>query len=304
MPPLRRRRAFTLIELLVVIAIIAILIGLLLPAVQKVREAAYRMRCSNNLRQITLALHNYHGEFDKFPKSGDVGTGLGWHVTVLPYLELNAVFGRIDKTPGVSYTAPSKLIAGTFRIDSFLCPSSPVEKMLLDPPHGVQPPELFNGTIAPYTTHYYGVLGPKGTNPATGQPYKVDNSGPNGGLALQGFFTFDVARKFDDLPDGASNTLAVGEMSWTDNVIGTRYRTWHRGCDTTNYVCGGCRNVATGINTHSIAIFNDMAFGSQHPGGTHFAAGDGSVRFVSERVNLGVYLSAASRDGGETVAID
>jgi prepilin-type processing-associated H-X9-DG protein len=105
------------------------------------------------------------------------------------------------------------------------------------------------------------------------------------------------------VPDGTSNTLMVGEMSWFNETTGTRYRSWMRGCDT-NIVCAGARNVVNAINAPSIATFNDISMGSQHPGGTHFCMADGSVRFVRESISLGTYRGMASRDGGETMTED
>jgi prepilin-type N-terminal cleavage/methylation domain-containing protein/prepilin-type processing-associated H-X9-DG protein len=296
---LQRRSAFTLIELLVVIAIIAILIGLLLPAVQKVREAASRVRCSNNLHQLVLACHSYEGERGAWPKAGEVTTQLSWHVEVLPYMEQIAVYSQIDKGPG-AYSDANKLIGSKNRISTFLCPSALLDIMGQGPTDNVNVPELINGTISPYTTHYYGIMGPKGTNPATGQPYKVDPNGLGGygGLALQGLFNAATRNRMSDISDGASNSFAIGEMSWSNSITGTRYRSWTRGCDNLP-VCAGARNIANGINTYAIGIFNDIAMGSQHPGGTHFAMADGAVRFVSERISLGIYLATSSIDGGE-----
>lgn len=292
----RRAKAFTLIELLVVIAIIAILIGLLLPAVQKVREAAARIRCQGNLRQVVLALHNFHGERGTFPKAGDVGTELSWHVEILPLIEQGALYSNIDKSIG-SYTAANKIQWAQQKVNLYLCPASLTEKMGVGPLDNVNTPDLW-ANQPPYTTHYYGVLGPKGTNPLTSQAYLVNNLGPHGGFAEQGFFTRDAFRRTSDIQDGLSNTFAVGELSWSNAITGTRYRAWIRGCDS-NLTCGGCRNIVNGINTYAIGNFSDVAFGSSHPGGTHFGMGDGSVRFVGERIKLSIYLATASRNGGE-----
>jgi prepilin-type N-terminal cleavage/methylation domain-containing protein len=314
--PLRSRRGFTLIELLVVIAIIAVLIGLLLPAVQKVREAANRLKCQNNLKQIGLALHQYHSAFGQFPPAGDgqPATGsnarsneLSWHVYVLPYLEQKNLFDQFNFAAGAYDGAngrgPGKNeFAVQYRIAAFLCPSSIAERMLTGPHDNVNSPELING-VPPYTTHYYGVMGPKGTNPVTGALYGEIREGGHGGFATQGVFQRQDKVSFSDVTDGTSNTLAVGEMSWVDPRGGTRYRSWVRGCDTAP-VCAGCKNVVNSLNTTSIATFSDMAFGSQHPDGTNFLKADGAVRFVSENIALGVYKSSASRNGGETNVID
>src|SRR5262245_50183030 len=104
----RARRGFTLIELLVVIAIIAVLIGLLLPAVQKVREAAARMQCANNLKQLGLALHNYHDSNRTLPPAFVARTQLSWHVLILPYVEQDNLFRAMDTTTAGAYTITNR----------------------------------------------------------------------------------------------------------------------------------------------------------------------------------------------------
>jgi prepilin-type N-terminal cleavage/methylation domain-containing protein/prepilin-type processing-associated H-X9-DG protein len=309
------RTAFTLIELLVVIAIIAILIALLVPAVQKVREAAARSECQNNMKQIGLALHNFHNVFQGFPKAGKLTNELSWHVYILPFIEQDNLYKQFNLAPGTfngppNNTGPMKNELALNRISMFLCPSSNVEAMLLNAPNNADLPEVINNVV-PYTTHYYGIMGPKGNNPVTGQPYLWNNQGVHGGFALQGIFLQDtvaagnspgpdVGVRIAQILDGTSNTLMVGELSWENNVTGTRYRSWVRGCDTAP-VCSGCRNVTNAINNPSIATYNDIAFGSMHQGGTNFLMGDGSVRFIEESINLGTYWALASKDGDEVI---
>jgi prepilin-type N-terminal cleavage/methylation domain-containing protein/prepilin-type processing-associated H-X9-DG protein len=299
------RFAFTLIELLVVIAIIAILIGLLVPAVQKVRDAAARAQCQNNLKQIGLALHNYHDQHRALPPAGNALNELGWHVYILPFVENDNLYKQFNLTTKGAYTiTPRRRELGQVRVGLYLCPSSPRERPDATGSHAGHLPEFEppNASGAPpYTTHYYGVLGPKGVNPATGQPYGLDPSGSHGGFAQQGVFMKEQPTRLTAIKDGTSNTFAVGEMSWVSN-LGTRFRTWIRGCHNST-ACSSARNVNIAINTPGIATFDDMAFGSTHTGGTHFCMADGSVHFISETISLGVYKSLASRNGGEVAGL-
>ncbi|NDH07995.1 DUF1559 domain-containing protein [bacterium] len=306
------RKAFTLIELLVVIAIIAILIGLLLPAVQKVREAAARMKCQNNLKQLGLGVHSYHDVYNRFVPAGSFveQTQLSWHVGILPYIEQDALFKKFSQAMGIYTTAGKYDLPVSNRIASFLCPSQAGdgEKMILTPtpPNNVNTPEVINGQ-PPYTTHYYGIFGPAGTNPVTNAAYIYEfNSPTHGRMGKQGMFQRTTTVKLSNITDGTSNTLMIGEMSWVDNVAGTRYRGWARGCDTAvgTEVCSGAKSVANAINAYSNVLFNEMPFGSSHSGGTNFALGDASVRFLSDKVNINAYRAAASFDGGETLPLD
>ncbi|TWT32963.1 DUF1559 domain-containing protein [Blastopirellula retiformator] len=284
-----RRAGFTLVELLVVIAIIGVLIALLLPAVQQAREAARRMSCTNQLKQLGLALHNYHDTTKSFPY-GSRGSGnqVGWHVAILPFIEQGNLFDQMDMT--VDFHAGVNAPFRETRMEPFLCPSSPSEKA--------------DDNSAHFTTHYYGVMGPTGTNPASGTAYQENTSGSHGGFSKEGAWSHDEVHKMRDITDGTSNTFFLGEISWTQrNGNATRYRPWSRGGRTNNFMAP-CKNVAQPINADFIALFNDMSYGSNHPGGCMFALGDASVRFVAETVNYDTLLSMASCGGGETATLD
>ena len=212
----RTRQGFTLIELLVVIAIIAILIGLLLPAVQKVREAAARMSCSNNLKQIGLALHNYHGANGVFPPGGaqeQVPFGPGnpgnhnawgssWMVYILSYVEQDNLFNRWQFTNnsgafnGNNNTAASGLV-----IKTYFCPSSPL-------------PQLNAVRLSTAATANY--VGISGAAPGTIPGYtetRVNNLSCGGVISGGGILVPNAQLRMTDLLDGTSNTIAVSEHS-------------------------------------------------------------------------------------------
>jgi prepilin-type N-terminal cleavage/methylation domain-containing protein len=293
-----RAAAFTLIELLVVIAIIAILIGLLLPAIQKVREAGARTQCQNNLRQIAVALHNYHEAFGILPPGtrGSVNL-LSFHVFILPYLEQDIIYNQFNFKK--YYDDPANLPLGTHRISTYLCPDG----TQLYTQYGAG--EWANGVIT-FTTHYYGVAGPVGNNPQTGVAYSVLTT-DQGNDATQGMLYMDSEVRLTDVTDGTSNTLMVGEMSWND---ANYYRVWTRGTydDAQDRDTTCCRNVANGMKStpyNGSNNANDTSFGSEHtPKGANFALGDASVRWITADISMRTFLSAASRNGGETLGAD
>lgn len=304
---MRRFKAFTLVELLVVIAIIGILVGLLLPAVQAAREAARRMQCSNNLKQLGLAAHNYESAFKTFPPAGVDTNEMSWAVMMLPFLEQKALFDRFDFAQG-NWQARNRItiVKGVF-VPSYQCPSATADTLF----------SVFNANEADVrTSHYHAVLGPTGPNSAANnQPYQTigDPAKDFGVVASQGAFGNAIARnanytvplnnKMGSISDGTSNTVMFGEFSWKGYQF---WRPWTRGwySDTRGTLMYLSKNVTYPINSGFSLKWNDGSFGSQHTGGAQFSRADGSVQFIAQNVDMGVYRAVASRNGGESTNIN
>jgi prepilin-type N-terminal cleavage/methylation domain-containing protein len=311
---------FTLVELLVVIAIIGILIALLLPAVQAAREAARRAECQNKLKQVGLALHNYHDIQKRFPPGAQENVfkqpktntsyikGTTWMVFILPQIEQQAVYDLYDFTQ--PYTAEVNNKVGNIEIAAYKCPSGPANRSN----NGAERTD--DGTFN-HTTHYYGVMGPSSrANPSkvtigtATYNYVVGSPTSNSAYATDGILgqyrdnpgSVTTGRKvnFADILDGTSNTLMVGERSNHLPPGQTNdYRSWVRG---NNGGSGTTKNVTYPINStfyNGSNNFNDISFGSNHPGGCQFLLGDGSVRFVNETISLNIYKGLASMKHSE-----
>src|SRR5262245_29050578 len=239
----------------------------------------------NNVKQIGLAVHGYHDANGKLPPASVASVQLSWHVFILPYLEQDNQFRAMDTTTPGSYstTLNRNNPHGLRRIGNYLCPSSSVERMILSPspPHNFNPPDQVPADTgeAPYTVHYYGMTGPRGTNPLTGAAYPQSKCNHDGTpMATSGIFQPDRFAdgttgpiNLTDVTDGSSNTIMVGEMSWFSAQFGTRYRSWLRGGEAGGCYCVGARNATNAINSGLkamlIAQFNEVPMGSMHPGG-------------------------------------
>lgn len=283
------RGGFTLIELLVVIAIIAILIALLLPAVQQAREAARRTECRNKMKQLGLALHNFHDVYGNFPpgaeddvcprsiancdSSNDI-QGTTWLVRILPYIDQAPLYNRYDFDS--SYNSAANRRVGNNKVPVFYCPSGvdPDNERGRSSNTAERIDDIFN-----YSTHYYGIMGPNvlrdGTTNQTfnynGQDYVyvVGSSNNNSAYATDGILqryidrppnsiTYKFLPKFKDILDGTSNVLIVGERSMTPPTrpFNVDWRSWVRG---QNGGSGTTKNIHYAINT---PIFYNWIVGS------------------------------------------
>jgi prepilin-type N-terminal cleavage/methylation domain-containing protein/prepilin-type processing-associated H-X9-DG protein len=330
------RRGFTLIELLVVIAIIAILIGLLLPAVQKVREAAARMKCQNNLKQIGVALHNYEGANGYYPPGyadgntnpnltpdSDVGPGWGWSAYLLPYLEQGNVYSRINLTQPIGSGTNAQV--SQLQLSVFLCPSDPYQQ-----PYSVYDSSFGSPIATVASSHYVGCSGwAECFDGAGGNP--PSDEGP-GGSAGVGIFYRNSKNRVASVTDGMSNTIFVGERSsnhapatWTGAIPGGRCPAWMatqpytspntppgqapsgpNGSAYDNADFGEAWVLAHANSTHlpsaDFPIFDPDTFYSMHTGrGANFLFGDGSVRFLTSSINPNAYQAMGTISGGEVL---
>ncbi len=330
---MRPRRGFTLIELLIVIAIIAVLLALLLPAVQQVRESAARLRCKNNLRQMGLALHNYHGDQNSFPpglvsrlsnpawvmppgncnaEAPDLGPGWSFFAYLLPYLDQEPLFKNIRFD--LPILDPANAEARRTLVKTYVCPSDPAPQSVNvydcgNPPSVAATPVVI-GDVAPCS--YVGVLGGGKDNP------------PNPNYAcyewqpFNGMFHRNRGVRLNEITDGASQTVGIGERNstfvesgWAGVVPGqeliynpaTRPPPYNPALPP----CQNWRPSITAVVVHSRQYTlnapnaSPASFHSAHPGGGNFLFMDGSVRFIDNGIRLSTMRALCTRNGDEVI---
>lgn len=330
----RRRSGFTLVELLVVIAIIGILVSLLLPAVQAAREAARRMQCSNNLKQLGLAIHNYHDTYKSMPivwsNNNFTATGryASWIAVTLPFFEQQALYNQINFSYGLQDDPRTTLNGGVFpntpaspsnawvaqqALPALLCPSdgSTLGGKMASRANiaGTWGVNNYKGVAgANWAWGIYKVVPP---SPLANTPFGASSDGLNAGNGI--FFRGGTVgrpcnTKMAQITDGTSNTLMIGEAvpRWCTHS----WWYWFNGTTATAAIPLNARAVTVNTGNKNADLDaawgdwpNNYSFKSRHPGGAQFGIGDGSVNFVSETIDLTIYRSLATMSGGESVQL-
>ncbi len=325
----KRMVGFTLVELLVVIAIIGVLVGLLLPAVQAAREAARRMHCSNNVKQISLSFHNYENTFKNFPinmawrsRPGLGGSGLAiadtgksWCQMILPYLEQGNLFNDIDFTvglrlaggiPGPAANIQKNRVVAASPIPSFLCPSDG------DAPNGLLnrrsdwawPNDQWavtnykacagsNWNWGVFSWNNFGATGVGGRNAGSNDGVNLGN-----GLLCSNQQNLMPVTRIGDVTDGTSNTFAIGEAlpGWCE------WNWWYNPNAVTATTAIPLNRILK-VPKNAGDWLNGWGFASKHTGGGNFGLCDGSVRFFSESVDFATYRALATISSGEVNVI-
>jgi len=323
------RRAFTLIELLVVIAIIAVLIALLLPAVQQAREAARRTQCRNNLKQIGLALHNYHDSHLVFPPGAATGnstvsfaSGGGnlaatGYVLMLPYLDQTNVYNQLNFNVSSMWDA-TNFPAGNTIIPAFICPSSASSPRYYPAFNGVA--FYANGALTDYAL-ISGSSNPVWTSPRVRVCTRGGIESSTGTFLYTGIWGEAAKVGVKDITDGTSNTMGVGEYAGL--VKGQKPDAGNsRGEDGIPWLMSEERNASYAVRTVTVGPNSrwfkdpslsdgnagnttgklaDSSLHSPHVGGIHILLMDGAVRFISDNINLGTLWNLADKADGNTV---
>ena len=329
----RLRRAFTLIELLVVIAIIAILVALLLPAVQQAREAARRSQCKNNLKQMGLALHNYHSTYRSFPIGAQNNVSkANWRLSLLPYLDQATVFNQINFAQNIAMTYPGpdpdaqNPVLSHLVVPVYVCPSSRLAPI----------PDSIKGWTTNFERAmihmYVGIMG-SDPHPVTGDSTcrVISPYGDTGNYSDTGLLLVNDNAKIAEATDGTSNVIIVGEQSGVfTNGVDSRiqgYSGWSGGayhapgqgnngdpvarwqhCGSSPPSGGSANNAVTAVRYSPNKVASsaegtgwrgpNTILSSFHSGGVHVGLADGAVRFISDSISLDLLRALCARNDG------
>jgi prepilin-type N-terminal cleavage/methylation domain-containing protein len=338
-----RRGGFTLVELLVVMAIIAVLVGMLVPAVQQVRETARRTTCQNNLHQLGTALHSFHGQYNKLPSGGrppNAGTvRLGVFISLLPFIDQQPLWDRYDVTQ--SWGHANNLPVTSLAIETYQCPSSPKHGGILDHNPDSDAPGAFNANIVAVGDYAASL----GVDPAletfaatlTPVPLIVGSSSTvsTSSRTTNGFLPKNAALRFSDVTDGVSNTIAIWESGGRPFVYrrGTQVSDslatahlnaggWARpasdilfaGSNITGTTIPGAfvnRTNGYDVGAEAYATSGYPSVGTEgssqpysfHSGGLNVLLGDTAVKFLSETVDLGTVAALVTRNAAKNEKI-
>ncbi len=314
----RLPRAFTLVELLVVIAIIGILVGLLLPAVQAAREAARRMQCSNNVKQTSLACHNYESAFRTFPPGGIVSytparlaamtaanfcttgsnrTQAPWTVLILPFLEETNLYNRFD-------------FSRTFTGSSNIRGQLPNSELFFTVMSKYQCPSDPDSTSTVYNGNYLGVQGGGPTTGVGSAP--CSTQGGTRVFFQNGMIYANSKVTHGSIPDGTTNTFLIGESRYMPTPRmrnGGPHAGWASSLKADNRFAVPLTfagavlqiNAQRRMGPPDGFAFVSRIFGSMHVGGCHFGLADGSVQFISESIDINTYRLLSIRNDGQVI---
>ncbi|QDU61139.1 Type II secretion system protein G precursor [Planctomycetes bacterium Pan216] len=317
----RRQAGFTLVELLVVIAIIGVLVALLLPAVQSAREAARRAQCQNHLKQLGIAIHNYHDNHGQFPLTVHVGPPFtwgtspnhkgSWLVRLLPYVDQTQIYDSVDFDADTVQDSelPSGRKVHELVVNTFICPSDDHPGYWQD---GFALDSTSNGQRRALS-NYSASMGSQANSPCgthnnyfgNGPVVRADTMNPQ---SVSGVFSHVAwAARLNDIEDGTTQTIALGEIrprcaahtrdGWMD--INSLYT--GTGIAINFNTCEGAPGTGSGCNQHQGQWGASQGFKSIHQGGCHFLLCDGTVKFIGETIDMVTYQRLGDRRDGEIV---
>lgn len=331
-----RRRGITMVEVLVVLAIIAIVISLLIPAVQQAREAARRTQCKNNMKQLGLALHNYHDTHRTFPFAYVIDTdgpylGWGWEVFILPYMDCSPFYNGIDFRDGLQYEYDNTNMHRT--LPGYVCPSDQAAPRIAHAfvvTNDVREGEVMPGTVDAENTffrsNYFGVAGylqaevggiehDASGEPPSSQPYV--NAGSLGNIGtmfsaghrycdqqnFRGIFGQNSAVRIDKITDGTSNAMMAGERytpkNESEDSVGHGAWIGIPDCTTAAGLAMSLGDASVRMNAGARTRAQTTGFGSTHVSGAHILLADGSVRFLADSIKMSIYRDLSTIDDGK-----